>query len=134
MVPKMYFPWLWIRWQISYQLWDPEIKQVVQSSNVVFNKSEMQKLVERPVEVKRVTFSDALMPLDDPMQHTRVATREATSTGQSTARANTSIHVDSESGLSNDPQSGVTTQGQSSMMIGQAQSSQENLINNLSHR
>ena len=60
----------------------------------------MHKSIERLIEVKRVIFSDALTPLDDPTQHTRAATRQATSIGQ----------AESESNLSSDPQSGSTTQ------------------------
>jgi hypothetical protein len=33
--------------------------------------------MERPIEVRRVTFSDVTVPLDGPAQHTRSATRSA---------------------------------------------------------
>ena len=60
----------------------------------------MHKPTERPIEVKRDTYSDALTPPNGPTPHTRVATRQAASTGQANL----------ESGLSSDPQSGSTTQ------------------------
>ena len=50
----------------SHWLWDPENKQVVQSLDMVFNESEMHKLLERLIEVrKRATFSEMSALLDD---------------------------------------------------------------------
>ena len=43
--------------EIGYRLWDPEHRQIVRSSNVVFNESAMHKSAERPIEVRRVVFS-----------------------------------------------------------------------------
>jgi hypothetical protein len=50
----------------GYRLWDPETHQVVRSSDVVFNESAMHKSTERPIEARRVTFSDVTAPLDGP--------------------------------------------------------------------
>jgi hypothetical protein len=55
----------------GYRLWDPETHQVVRSSDVVFNESAMHKSIERPIEVRRVTFSDVTAPLDGPGQRGR---------------------------------------------------------------
>ena len=57
-------------------------------------------MAERPIEVKRVTFSNALIPLDGPTQHTRAATRQATSMGT----------TDLESNPGSDSRSGPATQ------------------------
>jgi hypothetical protein len=61
----------------GYRLWDPETRQVVRSSDIFFNESAMHKSTERPIEVRRVMFSDVTAPLDGPAQHTRLATRPA---------------------------------------------------------
>ena len=37
--------------EIGYRLWDPEHRQIVRSSDVVFNESAMHKTAERPIEV-----------------------------------------------------------------------------------
>jgi hypothetical protein len=50
----------------SYHLWDPEIHQVVRSSDVVFNESAMHKAADRPIELRRVTFLDVPTTLDGP--------------------------------------------------------------------
>ena len=44
--------------EIEYRLRDPEHRQIVRSSDVVFNKSSMHKTAERPIEVRRVIFSE----------------------------------------------------------------------------
>ena len=44
--------------EIGYQLWDPEHRQIVRSSDVVFNESAMHKTAERPIEVRRVIVSE----------------------------------------------------------------------------
>ena len=67
--------------EFSYRLWDLENWQIVWSSDVVFNESKMHKMVERPIEVRRLIFSNTLTPPDGPTQHTRAATRQAVSTG-----------------------------------------------------
>ena len=64
----------------GHRLWDLENRQIVWSSNVLFNESKMHKPAERPIEVRRVTFSDALTPHDGAAEHTRAATRQAAST------------------------------------------------------
>jgi hypothetical protein len=61
-----------LAWGYKYQAC-----KVVQSSDVVFNEFAMHKSTERPIEVRRVTFSDVTAPLDGPAQHTRSATRLA---------------------------------------------------------
>ena len=37
--------------EIGYRLWDPEHRQIVRSSDVVFNESAMHKTAKRPIEV-----------------------------------------------------------------------------------
>ena len=37
--------------EIGYRLWDPEHRQIVRSSDVVFNELAMHKTAERPIEV-----------------------------------------------------------------------------------
>ena len=37
--------------EIGYRLWDPEHRQIIRSSDVVFNESAMHKKAERPIEV-----------------------------------------------------------------------------------
>ena len=37
--------------EIGYQLWEPEHKQIIRSSDVVFNESAMHKTAKRPIEV-----------------------------------------------------------------------------------
>ena len=43
--------------------------------DVVFNDSEIDKVVERPIELRRVTFLDVLTLLDGPTQHMRLDSR-----------------------------------------------------------
>ena len=43
--------------EIEYRLWDPEQRQIVRSSDVVFNESAMHKTAKRPIEVRRVIVS-----------------------------------------------------------------------------
>ena len=52
--------------EFGYRLWDLEIREIVRSSDVIFNESEMHKPAERPIEVKRVIFSDAMIPPEGP--------------------------------------------------------------------
>jgi hypothetical protein len=61
----------------GYRLWDPETHQVVRSSDVVFNESAMHKATDRPIKLRRVTFSDVSTPLDGGAEHTRSASRLA---------------------------------------------------------
>jgi hypothetical protein len=81
----------------GYRLWDPETHQVVRSSDVVFNESVMHKSADRPIELRRVTFSDVTTPLDGPAQHTRSASRsvdpldEAVSTDHPSSSATTGL-------------------------------------------
>ena len=87
--------------EFGYRLWDLENKQIVQNSDIVFNESEIYKSAGRPINVKRVIFSDALPPPNGPTQHTREATWQVASMGQ----------VGSERSYPNsDPPSGSTTQ------------------------
>ena len=72
----------------GYRLWDPETRQVIRSADVVFNESAMHKSAERPIELRRVTFSDAT-PLDGPAHHTRSTSRSADSQEPSTVAAAT---------------------------------------------
>ena len=44
--------------EIEYRLWDPEHRQIVRSSDEVFNELAMHKPAERPIEVRRVIFSE----------------------------------------------------------------------------
>ena len=44
--------------EIGYRLWDPEHRQIIRSSDVMFNESPMHKMAERPIEVRRVIFSE----------------------------------------------------------------------------
>ena len=76
-----------------YRLLDLENRQVVRSSDIVFNESEMHKSAERPIEVRRVTFSDVSNPLDGRIGHTRAATRQVATTGESTPTASTSVQA-----------------------------------------
>jgi hypothetical protein len=57
--------------------WDPETHQVVRSSDVVFNESTMHKSANRPIELRRGTFSDVPTPLDGPTQHRSSDSRSA---------------------------------------------------------
>ena len=43
--------------KISYRIWDLEHRQIIRSSNVVFNESAMHKTVKQPIKVERVIFS-----------------------------------------------------------------------------
>ena len=63
--------------EIGYQLWDPEHRQIIQSSDVVFNKSVMHKTTERPIEVRRVIFSKVLTLHKGPTHNTRSISRIA---------------------------------------------------------
>ena len=49
----------------GYQLLDPETRQVVQSSDINFNESEMHKPSDGTIELQQVTFSDVLMEDSD---------------------------------------------------------------------
>ena len=44
--------------EFRYRLWDPEHRQIIRSSDVVFNESAMHNIVERHIEVRMVTFSE----------------------------------------------------------------------------
>ena len=70
----------------------------------------MHKPAESPMEVRRVTFSDALTSPDSSPKCTRAATLQATSMGQSMAMVGTSMQANSKSGLSSNPQSEPATQ------------------------
>ena len=61
--------------EIRYQLWDPEHRQIVRSSDIVFNESAMHKTVERPIEVRRVVFSEVPTLHDGPTHSTRSVSR-----------------------------------------------------------
>ena len=54
---------------------DPEHRQIVRSSDVVFNESAMHKTAERPIEVGRVIFSDVPTLHDGPAHNTRSVSR-----------------------------------------------------------
>ena len=56
----------------GYRLWDPETRQVIHSADVVFNESGMHKAAERPIELRRVKFSDATLT-DGSAMNTRAA-------------------------------------------------------------
>ena len=71
----------------------------------------MHKLAKRPIEVRRVTFSNVVTPLDDPTQVTRAATWKNPSTRQSMTIISTSIQAYFENIVSSDPQRESTTQG-----------------------
>ena len=57
--------------EIRYQLWDLEHRQIVRSSDVVFNESAMHKTAERPIEVRRVIFSEVPTLHDSPNHNKR---------------------------------------------------------------
>ena len=61
--------------KIGYRLGDPEHKQIVRSSDVVFNESAMHKTAERPIEVRRVIFSEMPTFHDGPAHNTRSVSR-----------------------------------------------------------
>ena len=61
--------------EIGYRLWDPEHRQIIRSSNVVFNESTMHKRAKRPIEVQRVIISDMLTLHYDTTHNTRSASR-----------------------------------------------------------
>ena len=61
--------------EIRYQLWDPEHKQIVRSSNVVFNELAMHKTVERPIKVRRVIFSEVPTLHEGPAHNMRSVSR-----------------------------------------------------------
>ena len=61
--------------EIEYQLWDPEHRQIVRSSDVVFNESAMHKTAKRPVEVRRVIFSEVPTLHERPTHNTRSVSR-----------------------------------------------------------
>ena len=77
----------------GYRLWNPETGQVICSADVVFNESCMHKVVERPIELRRLTFSDTT-PIAGPAMNTRAALRSVVSTATSTAPAGTSHELD----------------------------------------
>ena len=72
---ELYLSWLWTCGKIRYRLSNPEHKQIVQSSDVVFNESTMQKTAERPIEVRRVIFSELPTLHENPTQYTRSTSR-----------------------------------------------------------
>ena len=57
--------------EIGYRLWDPEHRQIVRISDVVFNESAMHKTAERPIEVRRVIVSEVPTLHDGPTHNTR---------------------------------------------------------------
>ena len=61
--------------EIGYRLWDPKHRQIGQSSDVVFNESTMHKTAERPIEVRRVIFSELPTLHDGPTHNTRSVSR-----------------------------------------------------------
>ena len=61
--------------EIGYRFWDPEHRQIVRSSDVVFNESTMHKMAERPIQVRRVIFSEVPTLHDGPTHNTRSVSR-----------------------------------------------------------
>ena len=102
----MHFPLLWTRRKFRLQTLGSKTGQVVRSSDVVFNKSEMHKVVERLIKLWRVTFSDVPTPLDVPEKHTRAATWHVVSVEKSAARVATLEQTVSERSSCSDSQSG----------------------------
>ena len=60
---------------MGYQLWDPEHRQIIRSSDVVFNESIMNQSIDKPIEVRRVTFSHVPTLQDGPTHKTRSASQ-----------------------------------------------------------
>ena len=54
---------------------DLEHKQIIRSSDVVFNESVMHKMAERPIEVQRVAFSKVSAFHDGPTHNLRSASQ-----------------------------------------------------------
>ena len=61
--------------KIGYRLWDPKHKQIVRSSDIVFNESAMHKTAESPIEVRRVIFSKVPTLHEGPSHNTRSVSR-----------------------------------------------------------
>ena len=57
--------------EIRYQLRDPEHRQIIRSSDVVFNESAMHKMAKRTIEVRRVVISEVPTLHDGPAHNTR---------------------------------------------------------------
>ena len=67
--------------EIRYRLWDPEHRQIVQSSDVVFNKSAMHKTTKRPIEVRRVIFSEVPTLHEGPSHNTKSVSQVTDNSG-----------------------------------------------------
>ena len=52
--------------EIGYRVWDPEHRQIVWILDVVFNESAMHKTTEKPIQVRRVIFSEVPTPSRGP--------------------------------------------------------------------
>ena len=61
--------------EIRYLLWDPEHRQIVRCSDVVFKESAMHKKAESPIEVRRVIFSEVPTFHEGPTHNTRSVSR-----------------------------------------------------------
>ena len=61
--------------EIKYRLWDPEHRQIIRSSDVVFNESSIHKTARRPIEVRRVIFSKVPTLHEGPTHNTRSVSR-----------------------------------------------------------
>ena len=71
--------------EFGYQLWDPDHKQIIRSSDVVFNELAMHKTAESPIEFRRVTFLDVSILHDGPAHNTRSASRVAETSSTNSA-------------------------------------------------
>mgnify|MGYP000580167980 CR=1 FL=1 len=80
--------------RFGYKLWDSKTGQVVRSTDVFFNESNMHMVAKRSIELRIVMFVDATPPTDGPAMHTRVALWFAASTATSTAMTGTSLDED----------------------------------------
>ena len=63
--------------EIGYRVWDPEHRQIVWILDVVFNELAMHKTAKRPIEVRRVMFSEVPTPHECLAHNTRSASRVA---------------------------------------------------------
>ena len=70
-IQEMRFPWLRSQRRDRIPTLDPEHRQIIRNSDVVFNDSAKQKTTERPIEVRRVIFSEVTTLHEGPAHNTR---------------------------------------------------------------
>ena len=78
-VQEVHLSWLWTRRPDWILTLGPKNRKIVQSSDVVFNESAMHKMIKKPIELQRVTFSEVSALHDVPTQNLRLALHVAES-------------------------------------------------------